>query len=734
MIKRKKARHKNAIIEKMNIETTDGKDFWKLLDKLDDSKTNPEQFKNTISGEKWVNHFKKILNNNERPPLQSIGEEFGPLDYEITNKEMEEAAYILRPGKAPGIDSISNEMISCLLEQNSNVLLKLFNSILKNSYKKTNVWDISLINPIHKKGSFMEVENYRGISLLSCLGKFFSAILLKRLQLYVKENNILSEEQLGFRTGNRTSDAHLILHNIVNQYCHKNGKKVHGCFVDFQRAFDSIPREVLFQKLYNYGIKGKFYQTLENMYSNDKGCIKIGGYITNLFEINLGVKQGCILSPILFNIFLADLTNTLDKESNTPVKISEEKQVSSLIWADDLLMLSETETGLNNMLQDLKTYAEDNGLTINTDKTQCMIFNKTGRLLRRNFAYGHQNIKTVRTYKYLGFIVTPSGEIKTGLDDLKDRALKAIYKIKMKMGRYFQKYVKTTLKLFDTLVTPILLYASDFWGCLKQPINNPIENTHNRFLKELIGVQRQTSNTGVLLETGRVPMHLLAKKYCLKNWVRIAKSRSANYLLTLSYDNSLKHNLTWPTSVKNIFSKVGQFDLFLTNEISRKPPNEQFFKRACDIFHQESFAEIHREESKLRTFAKLKSKIGMENYLLDISNIEDRISLTKIRLSNHKLNIEVGRHNKIQKSERFCPFCPTLIEDEMHFLLLCPTYSTNRTELFEELNITNIQNIDQESLFVFLMTSSDTTHITARFLKTAIHIREFLVKKFRNDL
>ena len=88
----------------------------------------------------------------------------------------------------------------------------------------------------------------------------------------------------------------------------------------------------------------------------------------------------------------------------------------------------------------------------------------------------------------------------------------------MKMGLYFEKHIKTTLKLFDTLIAPILLYASDFWGCLKLPVNNPIENTHNRFLKQMIGLQRQTSNIGVLLETGRVPMHLLGKKRCIKKF------------------------------------------------------------------------------------------------------------------------------------------------------------------------------------------------------------------------
>ena len=107
--------------------------------------------------------------------------------------------------------------------------------------------------------------------------------------------------------------------------------------------------------------------------------------------------------------------------------------------------------------------------------------------------------------------------------------------------------------------------------------------------------------------------------------------------------------------------------------------------------------------------------------------------MTKIRLSNHTLNIETGRHNKIPKNKRFCPFCPNLVEDEMHFLLFCPTYTTNRVSLFQKLNIQQ-QIIHQEQLFRFLMINRNTVYITANFLKIAIHIRQFLVNKFRNDL
>ena len=96
------------------------------------------------------------------------------------------------------------------------------------------------------------------------------------------------------------------------------------------------------------------------------------------------------------------------------------------------------------------------------------------------------------TRKYLGFIVTPSGEISSGLKDLNDWALKAYYKLKKTMGYYFRLHPTITIHLFDTLIKPILLFNSDFWGCLKVPINNPVEYTHMRFCKDLLGVQKQT--------------------------------------------------------------------------------------------------------------------------------------------------------------------------------------------------------------------------------------------------
>ena len=144
--------------------------------------------------------------------------------------------------------------------------------------------------------------------------------------------------------------------------------------------------------------------------------------MTDAFDVNLVVQQGCILSPFLFNIFLADLPQILDNDikSTNPTN----QHPSCIFWADDIVLFSQNEEGLSKMLKTIEKYCKENELTLNTDKTKCLIFNKTGRLLRHPFYYNNVKLENVNKFKYLGFMITPSGEIKSGLNDLRDRALK----------------------------------------------------------------------------------------------------------------------------------------------------------------------------------------------------------------------------------------------------------------------------------------------------------------------
>ena len=136
----------------------------------------------------------------------------------------------------------------------------------------------------------------------------------------------------------------------------------------------------------------------------------------------------------------------------------------------------------------------ENELTVNTKKTKCMIFNSSGRLLLRPFFLNNVQLECVRSYKYLGFIITPSGECLTGLKDLKDRGFKAFMKIKSDLGASFNHDISLILSLVQSLVKPILLYASEFWGCHKLPKNNPIETFYMSILKQIFIRSTKTNN------------------------------------------------------------------------------------------------------------------------------------------------------------------------------------------------------------------------------------------------
>ena len=118
-------------------------------------------------------------------------------------------------------------------------------------------------------------------------------------------------------------------------------KKLYGCFVDFSKAFDTVPRDILISKLESVGIKGKVLEIIKMIYTGDKACVKIGNKCSSPFRTNMGVRQGCVLSPTLFNIFLSDIQNDLSIQGENPSLSNQD--ISSLLWADDILIFSTSE-------------------------------------------------------------------------------------------------------------------------------------------------------------------------------------------------------------------------------------------------------------------------------------------------------------------------------------------------------------------------------------------------------
>ena len=252
-----------------------------------------------------------------------------------------------------------------------------------------------------------------------------------------------------------------------------------------------------------------------------------------------------------------------------------------------------------------------------------------------------------------------------------------------------------------------------------------------KFLKQLVGVQVQTSNTGVLLETGRVPLMAYALKNSVKNWNRIANLKKCNPLTSISYFYIKEFELEWNENLKMIVDSIG-----LTRILhgSKNDPEVIVFKQCIDIFHRRAFAEIKSQNSKLGTYGIFKNEIREEPYLRIIKNVKDRISMSKFRLSNHKLMIEKGRHQNLDKTMRICPFC-TSVEDEIHFLLKCEPFRILRSELLSNvesiLNTQNLRQLDDRLLFKLLLENENISKLIAKHLRKSLDLREFLIENHK---
>ena len=218
-------------------------------------------------------------------------------------QELEKAISNTKLGKSPGSDGVLPEVIvyggRCLRA----FLLILFN-IIWVSEMIPQVWKDAIITILFKKGDRSECGNYRGISLLSVVGKIFADIILQRLQLLAEF--IYPQSQSGYRAGRGTIDGIFTLRQLMEK-TREQRNNMYIVFVDFVKAFDTVNRELLFSILGKLGCPPKLIRIIKKLYSDVHARLIVDGELTKAFEYNCGVKQGCKLAPTLFGIYAAVL-------------------------------------------------------------------------------------------------------------------------------------------------------------------------------------------------------------------------------------------------------------------------------------------------------------------------------------------------------------------------------------------------------------------------------------------
>ena len=241
----------------------------------------------------------------------------------------------------------------------------------------------SILCPIYKNGNKTSPENYRGISLISSLCKIFNGILTKRLQSWCEDNQVIDESQAGFRKKYSTIDNIFSLQSVVQKYLSREGGRFYCIFIDFRRAFDSINHEKLWDSLKRKGInsEGKFIKIFQSMHRKLKSCVKVNEGLTEYFECNIGTRQGCISSPIIFSLFINDLVSFLRSECENGVFISNEiEDVLALMFADDVSSFADSVARLQKQINLIEKFCKSVGMSLTLSKTKIIVFRNGGIL------------------------------------------------------------------------------------------------------------------------------------------------------------------------------------------------------------------------------------------------------------------------------------------------------------------------------------------------------------------
>ena len=372
----------------------------------------------------------------------------------ILECEVRSALQSLANGKTAGCDNIPIELIKEGGEEAVKVITRLCNMIWQEKAWPQD-WKRSIFIPLFKKGDKKDCGNYRTISLISHTSKIMLKILQKRLEGFL--NKELPEEQAGFKRGRGTRDHIANLRRIMERQ-REFGGMVYMCFIDYRKAFDSVDHDKLWNNLISFGAPPHLVALLHALYKDQLATVMTEHGETEPFKIGKGVRQGCILSPLLFNLYAEMVVRTVEEDCDCGIRIGG-RTIWNLRYADDTTLIADTKINLTKLLVSVREHSANAGLHLNLTKTKVMT---TGPTDDFSVSVDGHEIEVVDSFRFLGSTITSDSRCEKDIRRRISLGKSAVRKLeKVWKDRGVSK--QTKIKLMRVLVFPVFLYSSETW-------------------------------------------------------------------------------------------------------------------------------------------------------------------------------------------------------------------------------------------------------------------------------
>ena len=432
--------------------------------------------------------------------------------------------------KSPGIDGITNEWLRSLIaeddkpelekdtEDRNEVTpgLKVLTAVLDEAWQNALVyeeWNSATVVPVPKKGDLTDLNNFRGIALMSNLVKIINGRLAEDITRLVHKHRLLDNAQAGFINREEAVAQASCLYEICEMRRLKN-KETFLCFIDLTKAYDRVSHEALMIKLELFGIHGKALKWIKALYKDPKICCRDGeGGQSELQPYKRGVRQGDPLSPILFDIFIDDLLSAeLHNEGVTiwrkrPIAdgwaIEREKvKMGALLFADDIVLMAKSEEKLRNLCERVSKWCDTWGMEVNASKCGVMKIQKSrpsnddgledNNQHKLRVQLQGQQVPNVDEYTYLGVVITP--------DLSEEKMIKHRLRVTKQKIREYSKLIKSPMVSLEakamclkSIIIPTLVYGGEIWGKLNRTLSKA-ERTIAEAMKSVARIPRSGSN------------------------------------------------------------------------------------------------------------------------------------------------------------------------------------------------------------------------------------------------
>lgn len=438
------------------------------------------------------------------------------LDLSPTLDELQMAIKQMKNNKSPGVDGLPYEVYKYGGKIVITKIFELISLMWKNETIPSDFKE-SIISILFKgKGDKSDCNNYRGLSLTCTAGKIFGKIMSNRLRKFI--DKFIPESQSAFRINRGTSDMIFSLRQLQEK-CTEQNKEMHMIFIDIAKAYDSINRNLLWGFLRKFGCPPKFINILQKFHSNNNAMVKTNSGLSDPFTVTNGVKQGCVIAPYLFNVFMTAFLIIVDSKLITrgigikyrfdgglhklsrlkSKHFTAKKFISELQYADDILICAHSTKELQEMVDTFSQVYSLLGLKININKSKTLIHNQHHQyypLIKIN----NETIENVKSFKYLGSFISDNGNLTPEIQNRIRNSSAAIAKLNERVFKNNDISMEVKLRVYKSIILPTLLYGCESWVLYRSQIKE-IESYQQRILRNIMKINwfDYISNKNVLL-------------------------------------------------------------------------------------------------------------------------------------------------------------------------------------------------------------------------------------------